>query len=127
MDSLSAGTPYPHTELSANNDHGHNTTNEFVNLFTSAIDQLADRDGVGPFWPLREFWRDEVKSRRRKIDKFLDPIIADEIARQKRNGGKDNEEERDTLLSSIVQQTAGKLYVLGYMMLIIFRYQHDSG
>ncbi|KAJ3515203.1 hypothetical protein NLJ89_g1903 [Agrocybe chaxingu] len=107
VDSLSAGLPYPpslaHLSPTSFNTHPSNT---FVDAFTEAQIISARRAGQGPDWALFEFFKDTVKPYRDIMDKFSSPVI--QRAVQEWQSKKDKkDEEHNTLLDSLLDQTQG--------------------
>jgi hypothetical protein len=113
--SLSAGLPYPYNSpLSPSYAHSH-PANVFAHAFSEAQRLSGLRGRYGSAWPLKEFWKDNVKVHRQVIDKFIDPILAEAIARKEISkdgtGLKDGEREvkdGETLLDHLVNYTEGK-------------------
>lgn len=112
--SLSAGLPYPHnTSLAATYPHSH-PANVFAQAFLEAQELTALRSRYGSAWPLKEFWKDEVRARRDVVNQFIDPILKDAIAKkqaEKQTGLKSAEREvneGETLLDHLVNYTEGK-------------------
>jgi hypothetical protein len=113
--SLSAGLPYPYNSpLSASYAHSH-PSNVFAQAFGEAQRLSGLRSRYGSAWPLKEFWQDKVELHRKVINKFIDPILAEAIAKkQMAQGGsaKKNGEwevkDGDTLLDHLVNYTEGK-------------------
>jgi len=81
--SLSAGLPYPSSSPLADSvafvNHPSNT---FVKAFTAGQLLVALRSRYGPSWPLFEFWKSKVKPHRKVVDEFIEPILAEALAKQ---------------------------------------------
>jgi len=113
--SLSAGLPYPYNSpLTASYDISH-PANVFAHAFGESQKLSGSRSRYGSSWPLIEFWKDNVKVHREVIDKFIDPILTEAIAKNKMAKGafgKEGEREvgdGETLLDHLVNYTEGKL------------------
>lgn len=119
--SLSAGLPYPHTSpLVATYDRSH-PANVFAHAFANAQELANRRSRFGSAWPLKEFWKDKVKIQRDIINKFIDPILAEAIAKKRTmketTGMQDGEREvkdGETLLDHLVNYTEGRS--IGYLV-----------
>jgi hypothetical protein len=119
--SLSAGLPYPHTSpLVATYDRSH-PANVFAHAFANAQELASRRSRFGSAWPLKEFWKDKVKIQRDIINKFIDPILAEAIAKKRpmkeTTGMQDGEREvkdGETLLDHLVNYTEGRS--IGYLV-----------
>lgn len=63
-------------------------SNKFMGAFEAAEFFSMRRSGYGLLWPLAEFWKDMVKPHRKIIDQFIEPILAEALAKQAavRNG-----------------------------------------
>lgn len=74
--------------------------------------KIAVRLGASRDWPFLEFWKDEIIELRGAIDRFLEPIMKEALAkREKRvknktgNGDQKVDEEENTLLAHLVNHT----------------------
>ncbi|KAJ6626539.1 cytochrome P450 [Mycena sp. CBHHK59/15] len=106
---LSAGLPYPFYAPSTATSASDHTSTKFAAALNS-----------GPFgasWPLLEFWSDRIKGPMGVIRAFLDPILADAVAKKRASGvekvmdvneatTKDREvEEGETLVEHLLNYT----------------------
>jgi hypothetical protein len=114
--SLSAGIVYPYNSPeSASYNYAH-PANEFANAFSEAQRLSSLRGRYGSFWPLKEFWKDDIKPHRDAVNKFIDPILAEAIAKKRaikgasdaQNAGREVK-DGETLLDHLVNYTEGKL------------------
>lgn len=87
-----------------------------MNAFISAQFTTALRTRYGPSWPLFEFWKNRVQPHREVINKFVDPIIDDALAKREYLAGEHVEEKPasggNTLLDNLVSQTQGSIFDL---------------
>ncbi|KAG7088514.1 hypothetical protein E1B28_012498 [Marasmius oreades] len=107
VDNLASPLPYPHHDTS----HFQSTrADEFAKAFLAAQEGIATRERVGPVWPLLEIFKDRVKGPMKIVSGFIDPIIAEAIAKKKA-GLRDSKENTDdvgedeTLLDHLVDIT----------------------
>ena len=106
VDSLAAGLPYPESSGVTNSVHfSHHPSNSFLHAFATGQDVLAQRNRVGAFWWLYEFWKDKVGEHRKAINNFVDPIVKDALARKKTQVV---EKENETFLDHMIEHTQGK-------------------
>ncbi|KAF8876291.1 cytochrome P450 monooxygenase pc-3 [Gymnopilus junonius] len=109
VESLSAGLPYsPCSEIPNSAEFVNHPSNVFVNAFLEGQSITAFRTRMGPNWPLSEFWSDKVKSLRKIMDGFMEPLMIEALkntaATEKADlGGTD--ESSGTLLSHLVKHT----------------------
>ncbi|KAG8218218.1 cytochrome P450 [Butyriboletus roseoflavus] len=112
--SLSAGIVYPPSSpLSKDPTFLNHPANRFVRAFTEAQIATASRAQYGSSWRFAKFWQDQVQKHMKVCHEFIDPLIADAIAKkheQRRLGvdGKDSTgevEEGETLLAHLVNYT----------------------
>jgi hypothetical protein len=101
--STAAGLPYPDPESNPHSFNNH-PSNTFVRSFDKGQEIAAQRARFGPMWRLLEFWKDEIQPTRKVLNDYVDPILADAIAK-KRAGVTEKDEE--TLLGHLVQFTEG--------------------
>jgi cytochrome P450 len=110
--SLSAGLPYPHTSpLAATYNQSH-PANVFAHAFGTAQGLASRRSRFGSAWPLKEFWKDKVKVQRDIVNKFIDPILAEAIAKKRSmkeassmQNGEREVKDGETLLDHLVNYT----------------------
>lgn len=126
--SLSAGLPYPdNSPLTSSYDLSH-PANVFVHAFSKARELSSLRSRYGSSWPLMEFWKDNVKVHRDIVDKFIDPILVEAIAKKAidasgmKDGGREVK-DGETLLDHLVNYTEGNLYRF-HTNLTISRFPH---
>ncbi|KAF8665619.1 hypothetical protein AX16_000075 [Volvariella volvacea WC 439] len=116
--SLSAGLVYPHYAPSslrlASQDH---PATIFTQAFQQAQDYSAVRGRWGKHWPLPEFFQDAVKSKMQAVEDYIEPILADAIARRNEQlkdvssaekgvqGGDKEVGEDETLLDHLIKYT----------------------
>lgn len=112
--SLSAGLPYPHTSPLAATYNQYHPANVFAEAFGNAQKLASHRSRFGSAWPLTEFWKDKVKVQRDIINKFIDPILAEAIAKKRimketssMRDGEREVEDGETLLDHLVNYTEG--------------------
>lgn len=105
--SLSAGLRYPPGHRFSAQAKSH-PSNLFAEAFRGAQEAAARRFHYSSFWPLIEFWRNEVDTRMGVISTFVDPIISAALQKKEKKLSPDAEEE-DTLLQHLVRQTCGTL------------------
>jgi len=102
--SLSAGLRYPPGHRFSAQAQSH-PSNLFAEAFRGAQEAVARRFHYGSFWPLIEFWRNEVDTRMGVIGEFVDPIIAAALRNKREEKIVPDTEEGDTLLQYLVRQT----------------------
>lgn len=114
---LSAGLPYPHnTSPAATYPHSH-PANVLAKAFLEAQELTALRSRYGSAWPLMEFWKDEVRTRRNVVNQFIDPILKKAIAKKQAEKQRDlksedmERNEGETLLDHLVNYTEGEFDV----------------
>ena len=121
--SLSAGLPYPYdSEVAQSAASIHHSSNQFAYAFAKGQNLIAMRTRYGLHWPLVEFWEDRARTKRLIVDKFIEPILDQAIAKNKvakqilRDTGKAVDGE--TLLDHLVNFTDGKRgQMIGRVML----------
>ena len=107
VNTLSADLPYPSTYRGPNRRREHHSDG-FALAFNRAMEYTFPRAIYEEFWPLTEFWEDNVATQREITNKFIDPII--HAALERKNGTEKTDEIRKevTLLDYLVQQTDGR-------------------
>ncbi|KAG8218219.1 cytochrome P450 [Butyriboletus roseoflavus] len=112
--SLSAGIVYPSSSpLSKDPKILNHPANRFARAFVESESATAYRTNYGSSWRFAEFWQDQVHKHMKVCYEFIDPLIADAIAKkheQRRLGVdvKDSTgevEEGETLLEHLVNYT----------------------
>jgi len=107
--SLSAGIPYPkHAEHKTPQSFYDHPSNIFVKAFSQGQVLSSLRLGMGPNWPLAEFWKDEVAPLRKAMDDFTGPVMEAALEkREKELSGQIDAKEGDetTLLAHLVKNT----------------------
>ena len=72
----------------------------------------ALRSSLGDDWPLFEFWFDKVAPLRKVMDKFMEPLVEEALARRNlelsENGADIKDDGSGTLLAHLVKHTQGK-------------------
>lgn len=113
---LAAGLPYPVSSSIANSDAFLNhPSNKFSTAFALGQYLSTRRASFGSSWPLAEFWKDKVQPHRKIVDQFIEPILADALAKRAAVGNmadgekEDTEAENETLLSHLLSRTQGSL------------------
>ena len=121
---LSAGFPYPVSSSSVNSDAFLNhPSNKFATAFALGQYLSTRRTAFGSSWPLAEFWKDKVKPHRKIVDQFIEPILADALAKRAASGNmadgkkEDTEVKDETLLSHLLNHTQGSLPFASLMSL----------
>ena len=104
--SLSAGLRYPPGHRFSVQAQSH-PSNLFAEAFRGAQEAAARRFHYSSFWPLIEFWRNEVDTRMGVIGEFVDPIISAALQRKREERLSADVEGEDTLLQHLVRQTSG--------------------
>jgi hypothetical protein len=116
---LSAGLPYPASSSLANTDAFINhPSNKFSSAFEAGQYVSGRRSGYGSIWPLAEFWKNKVKPHRKIVDQFIEPVLAEAVARRPvvdvTSTDREKEDaEEETLLSHLSNQTQGFSGFLG--------------
>ncbi|KAG6374893.1 cytochrome P450 [Boletus reticuloceps] len=112
--SLSAGIVYPpSSSLSKDPAFLNHPSNRFFRAFTESQIATANRTNYGSSWRLAEPWRDQVQKHMKVCLEFVDPIIADTLAKkheQRRLGldakeGMGEAKDGETLLEHLVNYT----------------------
>jgi hypothetical protein len=113
---LSAGLPYPASSPFANSAAFMNhPSNKFASSFIAGQTLSVIRTSYGPSWPLVEFWKDEVKPHRKLVDQFIEPVLAEALAKRARatvesetpTDGEKVDPEEETLLNHLIKHTQG--------------------
>ncbi|KAJ7168966.1 cytochrome P450 [Mycena filopes] len=121
--SLDAGLPYPYyvdatstTSTSTSTPAAATThaSSAFATAFQEAQSITAKRTRLGAHWPLAEFWEDKLAAPMGVVRAFLDPVLAEAVAK-KRAKGKEEEkmdeagdrevQEGESLLDHLVNYT----------------------
>ncbi|KAJ7282384.1 hypothetical protein C8J57DRAFT_1710566 [Mycena rebaudengoi] len=82
---LSAGLPYPFYATSGTAVTEHASTN-FAAALSEAQLVSSQRSPFGATWPLLEFWHDRIREPMSIIRQFLDPILAEAVAKRRSSG-----------------------------------------
>ena len=115
--SLSAGIIYPPSSpLSKDPKLLNHPSSRFVRAFTESQIATANRTNYGSSWRFAELWQDQVQKHMKVCYEFVDPIIADTLAKkheQRRLGleaenGTGEVKEGETLLEHLVNYTEGQ-------------------
>lgn len=75
--------------------------------------ETALRSRFGHSWPLKEFWKDNVKEHREIVDRFVEPFlhqaIANKLAKERRaeTEGEMHDVADQTLLDHMINHTQG--------------------
>jgi len=72
--SLGAGLPYP-------GPHYYTPR-----AFDEAQRLVVVRSRLGVYWPIKEFWKDEVKEKMVHVDEFIAPIVEEAVKKKKASG-----------------------------------------
>jgi hypothetical protein len=120
---LSAGLPYPASSPLANSDEFMNhPSNKFASAFLAGQFHSNLRTQYGSSWPLAEFWKDVVKPHRKIVDKFVEPILLEALAKRAKVGGetptdsKGEGEDEEILLNHLINHTQGFCFVLSLVI-----------
>ena len=108
--SLDAGLPYPHN-LSNTPTNILTPEKQVANDLSAALLDaqfaVGQRERFGFVWPLREVFENKTKKPMKVIDAFIEPIVADAIAKNDiRREEKVSEEDEGTLLDHLIQVTS---------------------
>ncbi|KAK0458672.1 cytochrome P450 [Desarmillaria tabescens] len=103
VNSISAGLPYP--AGSGNGRFIDHPSNAFVKAFAKAREQIVVRFHRGPFWPLCEFWADEVKPLRQVVNDFIQPTLVEALDRKAKGVKLGKDFESMSLLDCLVEST----------------------
>ncbi|KAF7356180.1 hypothetical protein MVEN_00949300 [Mycena venus] len=110
VDSMSAGLPYPQSSLLADSlSFLNHPSTTFVRSFLASQILTRKRIPLENIWPLMEFWKDKVKPHRKIIDEYIEPLLNEELEKQKareRDGKLEGEDE--TFLTHLVHATDNK-------------------
>ena len=109
--SLNGGLPYPHnvSYIPANVlTPEKRLANNFSAAFLDVQSAVSQRERLGFVWPLAEVFENKTKKPMKIVDSFIEPIIADAIAKKNdaRREEKASEESEGTLLDHLVQVTS---------------------
>ncbi|KIY44375.1 cytochrome P450 monooxygenase pc-3 [Fistulina hepatica ATCC 64428] len=112
VQSLSAGLPYPHNSPLAKLKANTSTASQFAQAFNLSQKATAERSRWNDQWPLFELFHDKVKQHSEIVDRYIDPIVREALARKREQGGllvgqeKEREvEDGETLLDHLVNCT----------------------
>lgn len=111
--SLSADLPYPSTAKASTSSKIH-PSDTFADAFQKAQIASAARSRFGQFWPLIEFWEDEVEKEIQTVLDYVDPIVgrALETKKMKELSKAEGAEEDETLLEHMARLTDGRHMLL---------------
>ncbi|KAK0481269.1 cytochrome P450 [Armillaria novae-zelandiae] len=109
VNSISAGLPYP--AGSGNEPSVKHPSHVFVKAFAKAQEQVVVRFHRGQFWPLCEFWVDEVKPLRQVVDDFMQPTLVEALDRKAKGVQLEKDFESMSLLDCLVESTDDKKIV----------------
>ena len=109
VQSLSADLPYPST-VKPTTSHRAHPSDSFASAFQKAQVASAARSRFGYFWPLIEFWENEVEKEIQTVFAYVDPIVnrALETKKAKELSKVEGEDEDETLLGHLVKLTDGE-------------------
>ena len=109
--------PYPHNssqaQLAQSSLHLDPAT-RFAKAFSDAQLITLSRARFGLLWPLFEFWKDRMVEPIKIVHEWIDPIVADAVAkRNKADLSKENAEETEekTLLEEMASSTDGMYHL----------------
>jgi len=114
---LSAGIVYPPSSPLFNDPTFLNhPANRFVCAFMESQIATANRAHYGTFWRFAEFWQDQVEKNMQVCYEFVDPIVADALAKKHEQGkpgsdvndGTGKVKEGESLLEHLVHYTEGR-------------------
>lgn len=110
VDSLYSDLPYPHG-IAPPTQEGFvsGPAEDFARAFAEAQYVVSGRLKVGWPWPLLEIGGDKTKASMDIINAYMDPILADAIAKAKTSGKttKEDIDAEENLLSHLVKDTSG--------------------
>lgn len=127
--SLGAGLPYPgshyykptpeHAKLAQ--EQARHPASVFTRAFDEAQRCVAFRSRWGVYWPLTEFWKDQVKAKMVVVNAFITPILQEAVRKKKELGSLDEEKtvsgkerevkEGESLLEHLINYTDSKLVI----------------
>lgn len=123
---LSAGLPYPASSPLAYSDAFVNhPSNIFAGAFLECQFNSNLRTRYGASWPLAEFWKDMVTPHRKIVDRFIEPILMDALAKRRAAIAKDTSVDRKgvdensdegILLNHLIHHTQG-LYWFSFRLM----------
>ena len=107
--SLSADLPYPST-VKASTIHRNHPSDSFADAFQKAQVASAARSRFSQYWPLNEFWEDEVEKEIQTVFDYVDQIVERVLVMKKTKelSKADGTEDDETLLEHMVRLTDGK-------------------
>lgn len=108
VQSLSADLPYPSTVKASTSRRIH-PSDSFADAFQKAQVASAARSRFSQFWPLIEFWQDEVEKEIQTVFDYVDPIVerAIETKKMKELYKAETANEDETLLEHMTRLTDG--------------------
>ena len=108
VQSLSADLSYPSTVKTSASRRIH-PSDSFADAFQKAQVASAARSRFGWFWPLIEFWEDEVEKEIQTVFDYVDPIVehAIETKKMKELSKAESADEDETLLEHMARLTDG--------------------
>ena len=90
-----------------------------MKAFTEGQNYTALRSSLGNDWPLFEFWSDKVIPLRKVMDKFMEPLMEEALARRNleisENGADVKDGGSENLLVHLVKHTQGKEFPLNLL------------
>jgi hypothetical protein len=117
---LAAGLPYPaSSSLADSSEFLNHSSNKLVDAFTVGQLLSALRARRGAIWPLMEFWEDKVKPHRTIINEFIEPVLAEALARRaavgsKRYAERENaDDDREPMIMHLLNHIQGFLCCFG--------------
>jgi hypothetical protein len=127
--SLRAGLPYPGSHyykatpehLKLAQDQARHPANVFTRAFDEAQRRVAFRSRWGVYWPLVEFWTDQVKAKMVVVNAFITPILQEAVRKKKELGTLGDEKtikerevkEGESLLDHLINYTDSELVIVG--------------
>ncbi|KAJ7135106.1 cytochrome P450 [Mycena filopes] len=81
--SASSASPESASSLASHDSALAAAPRSFAPAFLAAQDITAIRIRYTSFWPLAEFWEDQIKAPMRTVEEFLDPILEGVIAKRR--------------------------------------------
>ena len=109
VQSLSADLPYPSTVKASTGRRTH-PSDSFADAFQKAQVASAARSRFSQYWPLIEFWEDEVEKEIQTVFDYVDQIVerALETKKTKELSEAEGVEEDETLLEHMARLTDGE-------------------
>ena len=112
VDSLSIELPYPYNVTKSSDvPQADDATQAFSRAFARAQQRINERLSIGQNWPLTEIFSDHTAQQMKVVNTFLDPILADAVAKHRANDKLDTSEFADdeTLVDHLVKLTSGEI------------------